>query len=166
MVLCCLVPLNEPYLLKKYVPAAAEVRSTLESYFKAHEGCKEVTPSSGVIQPSTSTAAEGLVWTFITPETARSDSSVNSESAQEVADYLSEGLEDPLKNPLEYWRNNSGKFPVLARMAREFLGFPASSGGVERLFSISGSLCRARRAALKMETVSNMLLYREARTDG
>lgn len=157
------VPLNEPYLLKNHVPAASDVRRTLENYFKNHEGCKEMPQSTSAAGASTSPAPEGLVWTFITPETP---SAGNPVSAQEVADYLGEGLEDPSKNPLDYWRNNSGKFPVLARMAREFLGFPASSGGVERLFSISGSLCRARRAALKMGTISNMLLYREARTDG
>ena len=43
-------------------------------------------------------------------------------------------------NPLEWWKGNAGKLPNLARMARQFLGAPASTGGVERAFNNCGQM--------------------------
>jgi hypothetical protein len=40
---------------------------------------------------------------------------------------------------LEWWRSvGTKKYPNLARMARQYLGVPATSAGVERLFSKCG----------------------------
>lgn len=39
---------------------------------------------------------------------------------------------------LEWWRVHSWRYPNVARMARGFFALPASSAGVERLFSAAG----------------------------
>ena len=37
--------------------------------------------------------------------------------------------------PLEYWKANETRFPVLSLVARKYLGIPASSAASERFFS-------------------------------
>jgi hypothetical protein len=39
---------------------------------------------------------------------------------------------------LEWWRVHSCRYPDVAMMARDFFALPASSAGVERLFSAAG----------------------------
>ena len=39
---------------------------------------------------------------------------------------------------LAWWKLKAAKWPALARMARQFLGAPAFSAGVERVFSAAG----------------------------
>jgi len=38
-------------------------------------------------------------------------------------------------NPLDWWRQNAANFPSVALMARNYLGCPATTGGLERMFS-------------------------------
>ena len=34
---------------------------------------------------------------------------------------------DNILNPLEFWRNNQDKYPILSQIARFYMGIPASS---------------------------------------
>ena len=64
----------------------------------------------------------------------------------EVQQYLDEKFEVPdlqcmqPKYLLTYWKEKEKEWPNLCRMARQFLGAPASSAGVERLFSKCGRM--------------------------
>ena len=42
--------------------------------------------------------------------------------------------------PLQFWKANESKFKSLSEIARKYLGVPASSAAVERMFSISGHI--------------------------
>ena len=58
---------------------------------------------------------------------------------------------------LKWWADNKKRFPNLARMARQYLGCPASSATVERLFSIVGiafSDKRMRSTASTLESIA------------
>ena len=81
----------------------------------------------------------------------------------EIEKYLEMSILDADENddPLKFWLCYEKKFPILSKMARTFLGMPASSGSVERLFSVAGSIARARRANLKIDTLEMMLCYRQ-----
>ena len=77
----------------------------------------------------------------------------------EVDEYLlAELVED---EPLHFWHKNAQKFPNLATLARRILPMPASSGNVERLFSIAGSVKRARRARMETDTLEETLCVRQ-----
>ncbi len=91
-------------------------------------------------------------------------------SKEKVADEIEEYLGAPPisenENPLRYWRRNDERFPILASLASRYLSLPATSASVERLFSVGGSIMRARRASLKIETVERLILYNEYLREG
>lgn len=58
---------------------------------------------------------------------------------------------------LEWWRAHESFFPNLAKMARQFLALPASSAGVERLFSAAGEMHDKKRKRTSEMTLSHML---------
>lgn len=83
-------------------------------------------------------------------------------STNEIDEYLlSDVVEEGDLSPLKYWSRNAKKFPALSELARRILPMPASSGNVERLFSIAGSVKRARRAQLKTENLDKILCVRQ-----
>ncbi|EIN05707.1 hypothetical protein PUNSTDRAFT_73901 [Punctularia strigosozonata HHB-11173 SS5] len=53
---------------------------------------------------------------------------------------------------------NQHTFPVLSRMARDYLAIPATSVSVERVFSKSRHICSDLRSSLQAETIKKALL--------
>ena len=53
--------------------------------------------------------------------------------------------------------NNKAKFPNLEVMARQYLGVPASSASVERLFSAVGIAYSAKRQSADAKTVADIM---------
>ena len=64
---------------------------------------------------------------------------------------------DEAADPLNWWRTHSASYPHLSKLTRQYLGIPATSVPVERLFSEAGELISAKRNSLKPEN-ANMLL--------
>lgn len=58
---------------------------------------------------------------------------------------------------LTWWKSHAGMFPNLARMARQYLALPASSAGVERLFSAAGRMHDSFRKSTKEVTLQAQL---------
>lgn len=56
--------------------------------------------------------------------------------------------EIPLR-PLQYWKRNSRRFPILAKIAKDLFGVPASSGSIERVFSTATDIMCAKRNRIK-----------------
>ena len=56
----------------------------------------------------------------------------------QLAKYLAMPDESANIDILVWWRKNKHLFPDVARMARQFLACPATSAGVERMFSKAG----------------------------
>jgi hypothetical protein len=76
----------------------------------------------------------------------------------ELAEYLAlpqikyKTAEDALK----WWREHEAKFPNVAVMARQYLGCPASSASVERLFSQVGIAFAAKRKSAEASTLHDI----------
>jgi len=56
-------------------------------------------------------------------------------------------------NILELWKVNGGRFPNLARMARDILAVQGGSVGVEVVFSMARDVIPYRRSQLKSSTI-------------
>ena len=61
---------------------------------------------------------------------------------------------------LDWWKANAEKFPNLLVMARQYLGCPATSATVERLFSQVGIAFSDQRKSAKAETIADILFTR------
>lgn len=118
------------------------------------------------VQPCTSLVPptpERNLWEAVDPYVLLDWLSPPGECARdsELENYLS-GPCVSLETPLLYWKKNADIFPRLAKLAAVCLSIPASSGSVERLFSTSGALQRARRASLLPSTIENLVLVSES----
>jgi hypothetical protein len=67
--------------------------------------------------------------------------------------YLSLPLADQDTNPLEWWKNNQSNLPNLSRMARDYLGIPATSVPSEEIFSLGKNLITDKRNRLAGKTI-------------
>jgi len=63
-------------------------------------------------------------------------------------------------NPLEFWNEYQGHFPVLALLARQIHCIPASSAALERCFSSSGFIVNERRSSLHPDQIDNIIVIR------
>ena len=62
--------------------------------------------------------------------------------------------------PLEFWKTNSNKYPILAILARWFLAIPATSASIESTFSNSGLLITKSRSRLDPDTIKEQMLLK------
>lgn len=125
--------------------------------------------SSSVVVPSTSSQGQPpkkkkrSCFDLLTQvETAEAEKEKPVEN--EVDAYLRLPRVSKSSDPLDFWNKNQKTFPELSKLARIYLGFPASSGSVERLFSVAGSIFRARRAGMTIKTLESVLFYREMKS--
>ena len=115
-----------------------------------------------VERPSTfGTKTKRSIFSFL--ETSDADAGrkkAKRSQHDEVTKYLeSERVTGTDSDALNYWRVSD--LPILQEMARNYLSAPATQGAIERLFSISGDIGRARRSSISVATMNTLLLYRE-----
>ena len=60
-------------------------------------------------------------------------------------------------DPLNWWKINQNRFPLLARLARKYLCIPATSAPSERVFSSAGNIVTHRRSTLSSDIVNSLV---------
>jgi hypothetical protein len=60
--------------------------------------------------------------------------------------------------PLEWWKLHHGAYPVMATLAKKYMGSPATTVPCERLFSLSGNIVTKKRASVDPTTLNKILL--------
>ena len=82
----------------------------------------------------------------------------HTESVKQLEKYL-ELKQAPVDTDiLEWWFENENKYPRVCMMWRQFHGRPASSAGVERLFSGAGKMHGKDAQTMKSETIQETLM--------
>ncbi len=61
-------------------------------------------------------------------------------------------------DPLNWWRDRVGSYPLLSAVAAKYLMIPATSVPSERVFSCAGNVVTKKRSALNPDNV-NMLIF-------
>jgi len=82
---------------------------------------------------------------------------LNSEE-EKIETYLNSSNEYLEVDPIYFWKNNSKIYPVLSKIAFDFLVIPASSFPSEQIFSRSGNLITKLRNRLDKSTVQSVML--------
>ena len=67
-----------------------------------------------------------------------------------------------LSNPLEWWAQHEGKYPILSSLARNVLCIPATSAPTERLFSYAGLTIADNRTNLLPDNAAEIIYLRVA----
>ena len=67
--------------------------------------------------------------------------------------YFDSPLVQPGTDVFKYWKNNEYQFPILAKMARDYLIIQASSVPAERAFSSGTDLVTANRCSMTGKTI-------------
>ncbi len=82
------------------------------------------------------------------PEEQETNTQFHSCDDYGVNDYVKSPCASMEINPLQFWKGNEKKWPVISTLAMELLAVPASSAPVERLFSVAGKVFRPERCRL------------------
>ena len=90
--------------------------------------------------------------------------SENDPVLHQLEEYLSSANLDEKEKPLTFWKEKELDFPQLAKLAGHYLQTPASSGPVERLFSIGGKIFRPERCRLS-DVMFEKLMFIRCNTD-
>ena len=88
-------------------------------------------------------------------------SAVKENIIKEVDKYLGDAPAEKTMDILDFWRINEGKHPMLARLARQVLAIPASSGTSERVFLNAGNICTVRRTNLSISKMEQLVFMKE-----
>jgi hypothetical protein len=79
-----------------------------------------------------------------------------------VRDELDQYLEEPVETDLDvdvlaWWKAKESKWPALAKMVKQYFAAPASSAGVERVFSAAGKMHGDLQKSAKDSTLEHSL---------
>jgi len=79
---------------------------------------------------------------------------------EEAVDPLKpEGPYKPVR-PLEFWKQNHSRFPILGAISRDLFGIPASSGSIKRVLSTASDIMSAKRTRTKPDLLEKILFLK------
>ncbi|CAF3463606.1 unnamed protein product [Rotaria socialis] len=100
-----------------------------------------------VDQHGSSKAASHMIEIDLYLKHGLDKATISAESGQENEEF----------NPLSFWKNKHGSYPILAKVAALVLGVSATSAAVEREFSFAGNIIRQERPRLSRDTVNDIV---------
>ncbi|KAM0878925.1 hypothetical protein ACQ4PT_034568 [Festuca glaucescens] len=131
-----------------------ELFNLFEKFENEKKQSKKGTPSSS----KSSTPSNSMPASDVDFQSWRANTTTKS-SKSELRNYLEDPGEEnaPGFDLLDWWKVNSLRYPVLAKMARRFLTIPASSVSSESTFSTSGRVLDDYRSSLKPVIVESLV---------
>ena len=84
----------------------------------------------------------------------------NDDIERQIDDYFRTIKSSSFDCPLKFWKSNQYKFPLLAKLAKKFLGIPASSASAERMFSIAGHIFSLKRRKMGMKIFCELVFLK------
>ena len=135
-----------------------EMEKIFAEYFKNNYLNLQVDGNS-IIFPKKKSALQNVIGEFCEEFVTDSNHEIQlrQQSRDELKDYLnscpyfSENAGENFE-VLDWWKKNNDRFPLMGRMARDFLGIPASSAPAERLFSAADNFMDTKRNRLSAES--------------
>ena len=64
-------------------------------------------------------------------------------------------------HPLQWWKDQALKFPILSRVAKKYLCIPATSVPSERVFSAAGNIISSQRSRLKPKHLDKLIFLKK-----
>lgn len=124
----------------------------------ADEGADEMGEATSPKKPKKSSTLESLLGAVYSPtvkEHGQKNPAMRAED--EIRRYRAENPAGLNENPLTWWRSNEGEYPLLARLAKQYLCPPGTSIASERVFSTAGDIVTAQTSCLTPNHVNELL---------
>ena len=86
---------------------------------------------------------------------------VERQLAAQLKMYKAMDRPDNDDNPLDWWKLNKEKIPLVANLARKYLCIPATSAPSERVFSTAGNNVTFSRYNLGTENIKRLIMIHE-----
>jgi hypothetical protein len=122
-------------------------RTSIRSY--AYEIYRRVYCTTNPVVQESSTLKKDKLQSFLEKLHVSDPVAVNNELER----YLGLPRVQNDTNPLDWWKVNNGQFPILSKMAQDYLAVPASSVPCEEVFSSGVDLVTANRNRLEPDTI-------------
>ena len=93
----------------------------------------------------------------------RPQSASPSKILEELEEFLKEptlDIDRPESLPLAFWKKNKDRFKIISYIALEIFCIPASSGNIERVFSVAKDILSAKRTKMKSILFKRILFIR------
>ena len=116
-------------------------------------------PALAVKQESYDSPSKKLLLSCLAGDVVDLTQGQDSSVSQEVRAYRDAIVS--ARNPLLWWKLHGNQFPNLAKLARKYLGIPATEVPSERAFSAAGQTITKLRASLDPETVDSILFIKK-----
>jgi hypothetical protein len=135
---------QDPIALKE--SAKVSIKIAYENYFK-------------LVQLNT-TSTQSVESAVTQPPAKKQKRFIDSQLCQvnELTSYLQESRYKSNTDPLQYWRLNKERFPILARMARDYLALQPTSKDVEGNFSKGRRTIPYYRRSQNASSIRNQML--------
>ncbi|KAF5346279.1 hypothetical protein D9757_014839 [Collybiopsis confluens] len=113
-------------------------------------------------------ASDDWMDTVLAAKEITSDIDATADPLKELDDYLDSKLipRAACEDIITWWGHNQFAYPVLSRLARDYLAIQGSAAAAERSFSSGGITDTARRGCLGDELFGEMQLLKNAYQDG
>ena len=112
-------------------------------------------PSQNICQPP---SKKKKLFGFM--DDMETEESRSTRESGEFEDYLNDTNFEKNENPLKFWKANASKYPLLAKIARVYLGVPATSAPIERVFSHGGNIMRPDRSRLLPKNFEHLIFLK------
>nr|XP_039247688.1 zinc finger BED domain-containing protein 4-like [Styela clava] len=103
-------------------------------------------------QPSCSTSTVDIMYATL----LRNEESASTSEYSQLDQYICEPVVSRNVDPLEWWRQNKIRFPILASVVRKYLASPPTTVPSERVFSTVGNIYSDRRCSLHGENAEKL----------
>lgn len=120
-----------------------------------------------ICKPQEQAQVQCSIWGCFDDMLSTEDSSTGSaaitndeDGTAELSQYLSEPLLHRKDDPAVWWQMNRLRFPLLAKLARSFLGAPPTSVPSERLFSTAGDVISDHRCSILPENAEKLIFMK------
>lgn len=80
---------------------------------------------------------------------------------KEITNYKAENGISLESDPLDWWKHNETKYPLLSNLAKKYLCIPATSVASERIFSTAGDIVTAQRSCLSSDQVDRLIFLKK-----
>jgi hypothetical protein len=148
----------DPRFKLRWSKSPADLEDKLLKYARRQDSTCENSSDDGSPPRKLSKIEDGL-FSFMTPTKHGKKRHISGDGIKmEVSEYLLEPCD--YTNPLQCWKENADRFPILAKLAKLYLNVPATSAPVERLFSIAGKIFRPDRCRLSDSTFQMLMMIK------